>query len=77
MSSACAALFGLRGDGAEESELVLLEQLDRAIRERIALAAPDVPSYIGMNVFGVEADGFQNANRLGKNLVADAIAGMR
>ena len=54
---------------------MLLEKLNGAVGKRIAFAAPDVPSDIGMNVFGVEADGFQDADRLGKNLVANAVSG--
>jgi len=58
--------FGLRGlvwlrrDCAEETELVLGEEFDGAIRQGIALRAPAVPSDIGMDVVGVKADGFEN-----------------
>ena len=67
-------LVGFRSNGAEQAELVLLEQVDGAVGERVAFVAPDLPANVGMNVFGVEADGFQDSQGLGKDLIADAVA---
>ena len=68
-------LLGFGSDGAEQSQLVLGQQIDGALRQGIALSAPAFPADVGMDVFGVEADSFQNPQGLGQNLVADSISG--
>src|ERR1035437_7501739 len=50
------------------------QQVDRALRKRVALLAPTLPSDIGMHIIGLEADRFQNANCLGQHLVANSIS---
>ncbi len=54
-------LVRLRGDGSEQAELVLGQQFHGALGQGITVVAPAVPADVGMNVFGVEANGFQNA----------------
>ena len=48
--------LGLGGDRAEQPELVFRQQVDRAVRQRVALVAPEVPADVGVNVVGLEAD---------------------
>src|SRR5262249_2770023 len=67
-------LIRFGGDGAEEAQLVFLQQFDRAIGKCIALVTPAIPSDIGRDVLGVEADSFENTDGFRENLVADAIA---
>ena len=45
-------LLRLRGDRAEEPDPVLLEEVDRALRERVALLDPKIPADVGMDVPG-------------------------
>jgi len=52
---------------------VLGQQINRAIGEGVALVAPAVPADIGVDVLGVEADFFKDADCLGQNLIADAV----
>src|ERR1700757_1575928 len=67
--------FWFRGNRSEESQLVPGQQVDRALRQGIALAAPAVPANIGMNVFRVEFNRLENTQSLRKNLIADSISG--
>jgi len=45
---------------------VLGEQVDGAVGKGIALSAPAVPTDVGVDVVGVEADGFEDAERFGR-----------
>ncbi len=66
---------GFRGDGAEERALGAGEQVEGALRKRVALGDPEVPADVAVVVFGVVAGGVENeAGGLG-DFDADAVAG--
>ncbi len=67
-------LLRLRGDGAKQADLVLAQQLDGALGQRIAFLDPALPADVGVNVLGLEADRVEHANCLGQDLVANAIS---
>ena len=64
----------LRGDGAEQADFVLAQQIDGALGQRIAFVAPALPANVGVHVVGLEADRVEHANRLGQNLVSNAVS---
>src|SRR5215467_12485042 len=64
----------LRSDSADKPEFELREQVDRPLRQRVALAAPAIPADVGMNVFGIKSDCLQNPQSLGQNLISDSVA---
>ena len=68
-------LLWLRGDGAEQADLVLPQQLDGALGKGIAFLDPALPADVGVDVFGLEADGVEHPNRLGQDLIANAVSG--
>ena len=76
----CRAQFGfgfllrLGGDGAEQADLVLAQQIDGALGQGIAFLDPALPADVGMHVFGFKADCIEHANRLGQDLIADAVS---
>ena len=53
---------------------MLRKELHRAVRQSVALRTPAVPSDVGMDVFGVKADSFQNSlDRLDAAAVLDIL----
>src|SRR5208282_3589811 len=56
-------LVWLGGNRAEQAELVLSQQINGAVGQRVALVAPALPADVGVNVVGVESDSFQHADR--------------
>ncbi len=68
------SLVRLRRDRSEQTELVFGKQLNCPVGQGVALGAPAIPADVGMNVLGIKADSLQDTHRLGKNLVADAVA---
>src|SRR5262249_14972454 len=63
-----------RSNRAKETELVLGQQVDSAVGQSVAFVAPALPADVGVDIVGVEADGFEDAQSLGKNLIADAVS---
>ena len=50
----------LRGDGAEEADVGLAQELDRAVGKRVPLPAPEVPADVSRQILGVEAHGVED-----------------
>jgi len=69
-------LLGLGGDGPKQPDFVLPQQLDSALRQRIAFFDPALPTDVGMYIFSFKSDSVEYANGLGQHLIANAIAGM-
>ena len=65
----------LAGDRAEETELVLGEQVDGALGQRVALVAPVVPADVRVHVLGVESDRVEDPDGFRKDRLAHAVAG--
>ena len=64
----------LGGDGAEHRRVHLLQQLDRARREGIALPAPELPADVAVRVLRVELQLVQDEPRRVHDVLADAVA---
>src|SRR5664280_2678386 len=67
-------LLRLRGNGAEQADLVLAQQLDGALGKSIAFLGPALPADVGVYVVSVETDGVEHPNRFGQDVIANAIA---
>jgi hypothetical protein len=63
----------LRCDRTEQAELVLREELDGLGGQGVALVDPEVPTDVGVDVVGVEADRFQYADCLGEYGLSDPV----
>jgi hypothetical protein len=65
---------GLRRDGAEQRRVHPVQQLDCRRRQRVAVAAPALPSDLRGNVLGVELHLVENQTCGLQNIHADAVA---
>ena len=65
----------LRRDRAEEGRVDVLQQVDRPGRERVPLAAPELPADVARLVDGVEVDGIEDQARRVHDFPPDAVAG--
>ena len=74
-SSASAAFAGLEVIAPNIAASTVLQQLDGARRERVALGAPELPADVAVDVLRVEPDPVEDDPRRFHHLDADAVTG--
>jgi hypothetical protein len=67
--------FGLGGDRAKKSELVLSQKIDRPVGQRVALVDPELPADVRVDVLRIEPHRVQHPQRLGKDGLSDTVPG--
>ena len=70
-------VLGFGGDGAEEPQVMLLQEVQGALGEGISLFHPELPSDVRVDVFGIEPYRVQNPEGFFQNHLPDPVSGHR
>ncbi len=72
---ALGLFLGLARDRAKQRAGGVLQQLHRALRQRVALRPPDLPADVAMNILRIDAQRVQHLARHMHHVNADPVAG--